>query len=151
MKSKQCTVCKNTKTIDYFHKTKIGKYGVKSVCKKCVSKWNKEYYQRPEIKLKIRRYQQRPEVRRKRNIRKREYKMLKVYNITQSEFDEIIINQHGKCAICQKQLIKACIDHCHKTSKVRGILCRNCNLGLGLLEDNVEILQSAIKYLNNNS
>jgi predicted Zn-dependent protease len=41
------------------------------------------------------------------------------------------------------------VDHCHKTGQVRGILCNICNLGIGLLNDSVEIIESALNYLKN--
>jgi len=56
-------------------------------------------------------------------------------------------NQNGKCKICQKKESILCIDHCHLTNKIRGLLCRHCNLILGKWNDNIEIFESAIKYL----
>jgi len=59
--------------------------------------------------------------------------------------------QNNSCKICLSELNldskDAHIDHCHTTNKVRGILCRNCNLALGLMKDNVISLENAIKYL----
>jgi len=58
----------------------------------------------------------------------------------------------SKCAICHKDIKidarSTCVDHDHSTSKIRGILCRKCNLLLGHAEDNIEVLKSAITYLN---
>ena len=65
--------------------------------------------------------------------------------------------EHGKvtqCQICNVDLTRfkhgatmQCIDHDHKTGKIRGVLCPNCNRALGLFQDNVEILKEAIRYL----
>lgn len=58
---------------------------------------------------------------------------------------------NAQCMICMKkpQLYKAhAIDHCHVTGKVRGILCHKCNTGLGYFNEDVELLKSAISYLN---
>jgi hypothetical protein len=59
--------------------------------------------------------------------------------------------QDGRCKICnivQEELIKAlAVDHCHTTGKVRGLLCRECNLMLGNANDNIENLKAAIAYL----
>jgi hypothetical protein len=60
--------------------------------------------------------------------------------------------QDYRCAICnvhEENVTKSlAIDHDHATGKVRGYLCNNCNRGIGLLKDSVEILSNAIKYLN---
>lgn len=64
---------------------------------------------------------------------------------------QLLIRQDGCCAICgqsEKDLKKQlCIDHCHITGKIRGLLCNRCNWLLGHAKDNMYILQAAIKYL----
>jgi hypothetical protein len=72
------------------------------------------------------------------------------YGITRDEFDNLLKKQGGVCAICKKELKTPCIDHCHKTNTVRGILCHSCNRGIGLLQDDSNILFNAHKYLNEN-
>ena len=62
-------------------------------------------------------------------------------------FDEQMRIQDGKCAICNQPMTKACSDHNHETKQRRGMLCDCCNRGLGLLKDNVSVLESAIAYL----
>ena len=59
-------------------------------------------------------------------------------------------SQNGLCLICKIDLThrKVNIDHCHKTGKVRGLLCVNCNLGIGNLREDPCILYSAFRYLN---
>jgi hypothetical protein len=83
----------------------------------------------------------------KENIREQILK--KWYSISVKECEEILIQQGGVCAICgnfpKKQRLD--IDHDHKTGKVRGLLCKRCNLMLGNAEDNRSILQSALIYL----
>lgn len=54
----------------------------------------------------------------------------------------------GKCELCEVEIEKPHLDHCHETGKIRGWLCRNCNVGLGMFKDDTEILQKAIKYLS---
>ena len=72
------------------------------------------------------------------------------YNLSKKDLENMIVNQNSSCKICQTPFIdnKFTIDHCHTTNKVRGLLCLNCNSGMGLLKDDIEIMQSAIKYLN---
>lgn len=82
----------------------------------------------------------------------RSKKRLSRYGITVEEYISLLENQNSKCAICKRiQLTKSlAVDHNHKTGKVRGLLCGNCNLALGLLEDNATFLQAGIDYLNLN-
>lgn len=70
---------------------------------------------------------------------------LRRVGITKKEYDELWKAQNGLCKICFA--LATVIDHCHKTQKVRGLLCTNCNLVLGHAEDNPAILQAAITYL----
>ena len=64
---------------------------------------------------------------------------------------KLIIQQDGKCAICgtaEKRLSKKlCIDHNHKTDKIRSLLCSKCNTMLGFALEDVDILASGIEYL----
>lgn len=74
------------------------------------------------------------------------------YKITMSQYEELSRKQSGKCAICfaSPEDIRygvLCIDHCHRTNKVRGLLCIECNTGLGRFEDKLQILCNAIHYL----
>jgi nitrate/TMAO reductase-like tetraheme cytochrome c subunit len=85
---------------------------------------------------------------------KRKAIQLKInYGISLEEWNSMLIAQEFQCAICKTsdpgdQNSKAWqTDHCHETGKVRGILCRQCNLGLGYFKDNVKALQEAIAYL----
>lgn len=69
------------------------------------------------------------------------------YNMTIEDYNNLLASQNGSCSICadDKNLV---IDHCHTTNRVRGILCSTCNRGIGLMKDSVQVLQSAIEYLN---
>jgi len=72
------------------------------------------------------------------------------YGVTYDQIEEIRIAQHNLCAICNNDLGSYCVDHCHKTSKVRGLLCNNCNVGIGLFKDSTYNLTNAISYLKAN-
>ena len=72
------------------------------------------------------------------------------YGITLKEYEELIQEQNNVCAICGQVCStgkKLAIDHDHTTGKVRGLLCKNCNVALGQFKDSVDVLQKAIKYL----
>jgi hypothetical protein len=83
-------------------------------------------------------------------------KRFRKYGITYTEFKELEIKQEYRCAICGVVPTRASnrlhdgfhIDHCHVSGRVRGLLCSNCNTGIGMLKDSETILQSAIKYLH---
>jgi hypothetical protein len=72
------------------------------------------------------------------------------YGITEAERDELIASQAGVCCICLAAPA-AHVDHCHKTGRVRGVLCFNCNSGLGLLRDDPEAMYRAADYLEGNA
>lgn len=73
------------------------------------------------------------------------YYRFKKYGITKEDFD---LMYNGYCDICCIPIEPDChIDHCHKTGKVRGLLCNTCNKGLGLFKDSKVILREAIRYL----
>jgi hypothetical protein len=75
----------------------------------------------------------------------------RMYGITLEEHTKMFENQNGVCAICRKsgdgKWKKLCVDHCHTTGKVRGLLCKRCNIALGEVGDNIQTLQSMIEYL----
>jgi hypothetical protein len=87
-------------------------------------------------------------------VNKKDSYLQKNYLITLDEYNLIFSKQEGRCVICgkhQSEIKKALsVDHCHKTGKVRGLLCGKCNMGLGSFEDDIENLKCAILYLNNN-
>lgn len=87
------------------------------------------------------------------------------YNLTLFEYWKLFECQGGACACCSAKLditavqvskngkrsgTEPVVDHCHTTGKVRGILCFSCNITLGHAKDNVKILESMIKYLQQN-
>lgn len=71
------------------------------------------------------------------------------YNLTESDYEQMLKEQNGVCAICgrEPQKRKLAVDHCHKSNKIRGLLCVTCNLGVGYLKDDVSLLKMAIAYL----
>ncbi len=83
--------------------------------------------------------------------------MIQKYGLTLDQYKIMHNTQNGLCKICGNcetalqpngsEIKDLCIDHCHKTNKIRGLLCHNCNAGLGHFFDNVNSLKSAIEYL----
>lgn len=83
---------------------------------------------------------------------------LKHFKLTIEDYNNLLKQQNGVCAICGQSEIKKIkntpcrlsIDHDHQTGKVRGLLCSKCNTGVGLFDNNCVLLNKAIEYLNNN-
>jgi len=78
----------------------------------------------------------------------RERQLQQNYNITIADYDKMFSLQNGKCLICERASNKRLVvDHNHSTDEVRGLLCNNCNMGIGLLNDNPITLAKAVDYL----
>lgn len=81
---------------------------------------------------------------------------LRNYGIDEKELERMKESQDNKCSLCGSQgfLIgkkghheKLAVDHCHKTGKVRSLLCHNCNRALGLLQDDPDLMERAADYI----
>lgn len=78
----------------------------------------------------------------------------RTYGIDTTQYGEMYLQQRGKCAICQRRpkgQDPLAVDHDHATGKVRGLLCRGCNTGLGCFEDDMASLGRAVAYLADHS
>jgi hypothetical protein len=75
----------------------------------------------------------------------------RLYGITLNEHTQMYEEQNGVCAVCEKpgdgKWKKLCVDHDHKTGKVRQLLCRNCNMILGQVDDNINHMEKLTAYL----
>ena len=141
--TKVCPQCKIEKSSGDYYKRyskqypieKRGKY-LTSKCKQCTHTNKKVWDKLNPDKLKSKS---------KRNGLKRNY------NITINEYNDLLAKQNYKCDVCKLHRDEfkydLGVDHCHKTGKVRGLLCGNCNMSIGGLKDNKELLKSAIEYL----
>ncbi|MFX0021130.1 MAG: endonuclease VII domain-containing protein [Candidatus Hermodarchaeota archaeon] len=125
---KQCTKCKKyfPSSSEFFHKNRTMKDGFDSWCKECKKEYDKQLYQ------------------------------YKRYSITKEDYEKMLLDQKEKCLICGRNFSEILfpqnthIDHDHKTGKIRGLLCNNCNVILGNAFDNPLILIRAIEYLQMN-
>lgn len=76
------------------------------------------------------------------------------YGISKEDYEKLLIDQNYSCAICKNQDSQTSVtnwlfvDHCHQTGKIRGLLCNQCNCGIGAFKDDIDIIQNAIDYLN---
>ncbi len=90
---------------------------------------------------------------RKTPEQRRQYQLRSQYGIDMADYDNMLASQGGCCAICRvdEPGVKRkyfSVDHCHDTGEVRGLLCTQCNSGLGLFKDDLDILESAVGYLS---
>lgn len=93
----------------------------------------------------------------KRSIGERRKLLSKRYGMTPEQYDQMVVQQGNRCAICggppnapgnkKAKVARLAVDHCHATGKVRALLCCNCNAILGHAKDGVDVLRSAIAYL----
>ena len=81
-----------------------------------------------------------------RSIQGRQDHLKRQYGITEAERDELIASQGGVCCICLSALPEH-VDHCHKTGRVRGVLCFSCNAALGQFKDRPDAIRRAAAYL----
>jgi len=126
-----CSRCNEVKPKEEFYARPGIARGYRYECKECSrAKLKKDYSENPEVFRE----------RRRRSFRKTKY------GIEQAEYDRLMQEQDGACAICASET-NLVIDHCHETGKVRGLLCNSCNKGLGFFGDNDLLLRAAGGYL----
>jgi hypothetical protein len=158
---RSCRRCGETKPIDDFAK---GDNGVlRRVCRECkaeqhrqwrannterVKDWHRKYAQTPERKAAHRDRQRHyhykdPQAQADRNMRKK-------YGITLEQYQAMLEKQDGVCAVCGegcKSGRALSVDHNHTTGQLRGLLCGNCNRGIGYLQDDPELIRAALEYI----
>ena len=146
-----CTKCHEEKSDDEFPKDsrKKNRRFRHCRCRSCANKYSAKYYSVPENREKkalldiVRRSQP------KQKERRRELQRIRRYGVCDDVFGQLLTGQNMQCAICEREIDFAtgCVDHCHKRGYIRGLLCLQCNAGIGSLMDNPDILRKAIAYL----
>jgi len=153
---KICQKCKVDKPLNKFHKNKNTGDGYSYRCKICDSKARKKYYDTSESG------------RARAYAKNRERYLLNKYGISTEKYNELLKVQHSCCAICEISLKEYqnkdgsksgkdkrpkmfAVDHDHETNKIRGLLCNECNRGLGLLGDTLNSITKARDYIKGNN
>lgn len=116
-KRKRCSKCGKRRAVSQFGSNKSKKDGLQYKCKDCT------------------------------RIYQFNYLLGYRYGIDRAEFDRMLREQVGRCAICATPMTDPFVDHCHAEGHVRGLLCSMCNTGLGYFRDDTDSLVSAIVYL----
>lgn len=133
---KKCGRCKELKPLSDFWKNKSKSDGLQNGCKTC-------HYSSVMGMLEGQDRDKYLKMRRNRHLQVK-------YGITVDEYDTMLKAQDGMCAICGVDRIgrNMPVDHDHQTGEIRGILCENCNRGLGLFMDNPHNLRLAADYID---
>lgn len=127
---KRCPTCGETKPASEFYKNRGTRDGLQGYCKPCHGAHQRRTQDLP-----------------RKQARQRSWMLKNLYGITVEQYDAMLTRQGGGCAICHRTE-KLHVDHCHDSSRVRGVLCENCNRGIGMFKDDPALLQRAIDYLN---
>lgn len=161
--TKQCRICGDWKPLEDFYRMAGMRDGHRNECKSCNLADKRERYARdpakyvamverwrkrnPEQYRAYRNsYQARPE--RKRKMRDLYYR--RTFGISADDFDALVAEQGGGCAICgcvPERAASLHVDHDHLTGAIRGILCIGCNQGLGQFRDDPDLLERAAAYI----
>lgn len=148
---KKCGKCGETKAPADFYKNRSHKDGLQHWCKTC---W-KAYGSSEAKKRQVREYRLNSETSAKRRDYHRKWQLATKYGLTLDQFHEMLEAQDFCCAICgAHQLVchnGLYVDHDHRTKKVRGLLCKECNAGLGHFQDKNELLLKAARYVQRHS
>lgn len=150
---KRCSACGRTLPFDEFHRNRRKSGGREARCRACKCAAVNEHRQNHREAINSRRrerYQERrPGWWRAGKLRR--------YGITEEDYDRLLELQDGRCAICRQaettnanngeRLKLLAVDHDHQTGQVRGLLCAQCNKGIGNLREDPVILQNALDYL----
>lgn len=147
LRSFECRACRVTKPVSEFYRNARNRSGHSYECKECRKDYSRQYgtSEKGQAVRKARQalyYQE-----------NRETHRLRTYGITPEEYQRMLEEQNGLCAICHQpermklrgRVKQLCVDHDHATGKVRRLLCHPCNAKLGWVENN---LPAILAYLN---
>lgn len=142
-KVKTCRVCSVEKAVEAFSIRSKAKGTRRTECKACLNSLRKSQPSFGKWHKANRAYIQ------KYN---KEYSLKRVWGLSQFTYDNFLLLQNGKCAICGTNEFmgrgkRAHVDHCHKTGRIRGLLCNLCNVGLGSFKEDPRALERAIHYV----
>lgn len=114
---KACTKCRVVQPLENFHKDKRTRDGRQSSCKTCYAG------------------------------ALRSGALVRKYGITAEDYEAMVAAQRGRCPVCKEQPDRLVVDHCHRTGKVRALLCDRCNRLLGVADDDPQLLKAAVGFL----
>jgi len=132
---RRCPQCQEERPLSEFGRTRFSPLGRQYTCTECMN--NRRRKNTPRRKSAF--------------TNATEYQRVWKWKLSAAEFDKLFKSQNGQCAICAKSLEyyakDTCVDHDHKSGKIRGILCGKCNLGIGHLRDSPATILASVNYL----
>lgn len=174
-----CSACKGEFPTSSFHKATKTTRGYQYKCKACVSADDKSEYRKAYQRVKVAQWRESNPDKRKEQKRRHYEKhkdkidqrakdwyennkerhvnnaLLRKYGVTLDQYNLLRAQQDFRCAVCNahetdvgKQMF---VDHDHVTGKIRKLLCTKCNVGIGMLQDNPDIMERAAKYIRDHN
>jgi len=152
---KRCTTCSKEKSVDEFFPSNKNKTGLRARCKEC----SRKSYPRPingkqtckkcKIEQDVTEFHTHKYCKAGIATTCKTCEIIKQYGLSYQEYIELKQKQNFECKICHKKEIetKLHVDHNHITGQIRGLLCRNCNVAIGLIREDINICKSIINYL----
>ena len=142
MDGKRCRDCGEVKPLDAYPLQKGGKHGRHPLCKPCRAAQERRRYHRDRERILARTRGD------KRKLSRTRWRSLeRKYGLYRTEYETLFVAQRGCCAICELRPARLYVDHCHATGRVRGLLCANCNFGVGDFGDDPDRCVVAADYL----
>ena len=176
METKLCFSCVQYKPTSCFHKAKKEKDGFQYQCIDCSKQYHAKRYieQKDKLKVQLKKYKEENKEKlevasllwKKNNPDKvkqyqRTSNLRKNFGLSMDEYEQMLEKQNNLCAICEKpetfihhqtkETARLAVDHCHKTNKVRKLLCKSCNTALGLFKDDIGVMENAVQYLKDHN
>jgi hypothetical protein len=142
MKTRVCSVCKKEfpLTKEFWHKACKKNGYFRHTCRECDNIRHAQYRENNKEKTKI--------------VTRRYHLKIK-FGITLEKYESMVLEQEGKCFICNEKetstrsgkVKRLAVDHCHKTDKVRQLLCQRCNTVLGKVKEDTDLLERMMHYI----
>lgn len=134
MSTKRCFACKEEKPLTEFYRSNVNYY--QKECKACNRERKYRWHKTEEGK------------RSSANT-----KLKSRFGITLEQYEEMYLAQNGKCLCCGASEStfghRLAVDHCHTTGRIRGLLCKDCNVALGYLKEDKQIVENLLAYITN--
>jgi hypothetical protein len=141
--AKECSLCRTVKPTSEFNRDRQRSDGLRPQCRSCHNAVKRDTYV----------YDDKLKARLQKHVKNgnKYYWHLRRYGIGEAEYLTMLVLQDCFCGICGRDFAeyhgRLCVDHDHSTGVVRGLLCLNCNAGIGQLQDDVAIVEQAVTYL----